>query len=83
MPTNPISPLTATTAAVPNVAASTTTSRTRATGDPSDDASSSPTRSRSRWRRCSSSTIEQTMTYGTASRTSAHRAVESVPRIQL
>jgi hypothetical protein len=83
MPTNPISPLTLTTAAVPKVAATTTTRRTRRTSAPNVAASSSPTRSTSRWRRCSSSTTVATTTYGSTSRTSPHVAVLNRPLIQL
>ena len=81
IPTNPISPLTDTTAAVPSVAAITTTRRTRATGAPSVDASSSPTRNTSSWRRWASSTADATTTYGSTRRTSLHWAVDSRPRI--
>ncbi len=51
IPTNPISPLTLTTAAVPRVAVSTSTSRTRAGSTPRLAASTSPTAITSRVRR--------------------------------
>ena len=56
MPTKPMSPLTATAAAVPRVAAATIVMRTRDDRTPRLSASSSPTRSTSRRRRCASRT---------------------------
>ena len=61
MPTNPISPLTETAAAVPRVAAITTVSRSRAMSTPRLAASVSPTRSTSSSRRWASSTTAATV----------------------
>ena len=77
-----MSPLTATTADVPRVAAMTTTMRTRLTEAPKAVASSSPTRMMSSSRRCINSTAELTTTYGSTRRTSPQVAELKRPRIQ-
>src|SRR5262245_30559070 len=83
IPTNAISPLTATAAAVPIVAAATTINRTRGTSTPSVAASSSPTLSTSSTRRCRTSTTELTTMYGSATSTSFHVAVVKPPSSQV
>src|SRR2546430_158963 len=64
IPTKPIRPLTATAAAVPAVAATTTMSRTRRTSSPRLAASSSPRLSTSSTRRWSNSSVALTTMYG-------------------
>ena len=86
IPTKPISPLTATAAAVPSVAATTTASRTRPTSTPRLAASSSPTLSTSSTRRCSRSTSElRPRCTGSRSRRRASRESEAAeePRVDL
>ena len=82
MPTNPISPATATAAAVASDAATTTTSRSRPTFSPRLCASMSPTSITSRSRRTAQSVPTASSTDGSASRTSSHPVVPSRPRIQ-
>ncbi len=81
MPTKPISPLTATAAAVPRVAAATTTNRSRRVSTPRLAASTSPTRSTSSPRRQASSTAALTAAYGATTATSDQDASVSRPRI--
>ena len=79
IPTNPIRPLTATTAAVPRDAANTDTSRTSRTSIPNDPASSSPTAKTSSLLLKSNKMKRQPPTYGETSITSSHPAVRNCP----
>src|SRR5262245_53283607 len=83
IPTKPIRPLTETAAAVPAVAAATTSSRTRPTSTPRLDASSSPRLSTSSTRRWRTRTAALTPMYGVATQTSCHDEVEKPPSSQL
>ncbi len=81
IPTKPISPLTATAAAVPTVAQTTTASRTRPTWTPRLAASSSPTLSTSSSRRWSRIPTVAITTYGSRIRTSRQPELGRRPRI--
>ena len=79
IPTKPISPVTATAAAVPSVAATTRASRTRRTSTPRLAASSSPRLSTSTTRRSARITIAATATYGRIRTTSDQPGARDVP----
>ena len=79
IPTKPMSPVTATAAAVPSVAATTSASRTRRTFTPRLAASSSPRLSTSTTRRSARITTIATATYGRIRTTSGPARARDVP----
>ena len=82
IPTNAISPHTATAAAVPTVAATTSASRVRRTSTPRLAASRSPRLRTSTTRRIATITAVATRTYGVRAATSLQPVLGRLPRIQ-